>query len=318
MTSLVLLSLLAAEPVTLKIGSIAPRESPWGQVLRVWTKAVKEKTHGEVQLEIYWNGTQGDEPAQVGKVKTGQLDGACVTAVGLGALVNDINALQMPGLFEDWASFDKAREVMRPGFEKALDEKGVTLVGWGDVGLDHLMAHGKPVRGPADVKGRTPWVWREDPILPAVFQAVGGVVTKQTSVPEALPELAAGNVDVFSISALAAEQLQLSPRLDQLNLMVVAPNIGGVVLSKDKLKALTGEQRAAVVETAKVACKALTERIRAEDAAALERLKKRMTVVDPTPEERAAWKKVFAAARAKLKAGSFTPAVVDAIEAAAR
>ena len=66
-----------------------------------------------------------------------------------------------------------------------------------------------------------------------------------------------------------------------------------------------------------MACKALTERIRAEDAAALERLKKRMSVVDPTPEERAAWKKVFAEARAKLRAGTFTPAVVDAIEAAA-
>ena len=54
-------AVLAAEPVVLKLGSLAPRESPWGTVLRVWQKAVKEKTKGEVTIEIFWNATQGDE-----------------------------------------------------------------------------------------------------------------------------------------------------------------------------------------------------------------------------------------------------------------
>ncbi len=36
----------AAEPVSLKVSSLAPRESPWGQILRTWQKAVHEKTKG--------------------------------------------------------------------------------------------------------------------------------------------------------------------------------------------------------------------------------------------------------------------------------
>lgn len=300
-------------PVVLKVGTLVPRESPWGTVLRVWQRAVKEKTKGGVELELFWNGTQGDEPALVSKMKTGQLDGAVVSAVGLGIVDNDVNVLQMPGVFDGWAKLDKVREVLRPRFEKTFAAAGFELVGWGDIGLDRWMSKGFPIRVPEDLKGKRPWVWREDPILPPLFQLVG-VVPVPTSVPEALPELSTGNVNVFSVSALAAEQLQWAGRLDHVNLMVVAPNIGGMVLSKAKLDSLSKEHRAAVVDSGKVAGKALTDRIRSEDATALERLKKRMEVVQPTAEELAAWQRAFKEARARLGKGTFPAALVTEVE----
>lgn len=303
----------AKGPVTLKVGTLVPRESPWGTVLRVWQKAVKEKTRGAVELELFWNGTQGDEPALVSKMKTGQLDGAVVSAVGLGIVDNNVNVLQLPGVFDGWAKLDKVREVLRPRFEKTFGDAGFELVGWGDIGLDRWMSKGFPIRLPEDLKGKRPWVWREDPILPPLFQFVG-VVPVPTSVPEALPELSTGNVNVFSVSALAAEQLQWAGRLDHVNLMVVAPNIGGMVLSKAKLDSLSKEHRAAVVDSGKVAGKALTDRIRTEDATALERLKKRMTVVEPTAAELAAWKNAFQEARARLAKGTFPAALVTEVE----
>jgi len=323
MTRLLRLSILLfalpafATPTVLKIGSNAPRESPWGQVLRVWIKAVKEKTHGEVELEVFWNATQGDEPAQVSKMKTGQLDGAVVTAVGLGIVDPNVNILQAPGLCADWAQLDRVREALRPRFEASFRAAGFELVGWGDVGLDHLMSKGSPVKGPGDVKGQRPWIWREDPVLPALYQVLG-VVPVPTSIPEVIAELATGNVNLLSVSALAAEQLQWSSRLDHLNLMVVAPNIGGMVLSKAKLDALKPEHRAVVVETGRLAARALTDRIRKEDAAALARLQKRMTVVEPTGPEKEAWAKVFAEARGRLARGTFAPELMKEAEALAK
>jgi TRAP-type transport system periplasmic protein len=301
-------------PTVLKVGSLAPRESPWGQVLRVWTKAVKEKTHGEVELEIYWNATQGDEPAQMSKLKTGQLDGAVVSAVGLGVVDPNVNILQVPGLYSGWAQLDVVREALKPRFDKSFREAGFELLGWGDIGLDRLMSKGFAVQAPGDLKGKRPWVWREDPVLFPFFQAAG-VVPVPTSVPEAVTELSTGNVNVMSVSALAAEQLQWSPRLDHLNLMVMAPNIGGLVMSRARLEALKPEQRAVVLETAKLATKALTERIRKEDEAALERLKKRMTVVEPTPVEREAWQRIFLESRAQLTKGTFPPQLMKEVEA---
>ena len=304
---------LAADPIVLKVGSVAPRESPWGAVLRVWQKAVKEKTKGEVTIEIFWNATQGDEPAQMSKVKTGQLDGCVVSAVGLGVIDPNVNILQVPGLYADWAQLDKVRDTLRPRFEKTFRDAGIELIGWGDIGLDRFMSKGYPVKSPADLKGKRAWVWREDPVLPPLFQITGAVMVP-TALTEVLPELSTGNVTLLSVSALASEQLQWSSRLDYLTKFVVAPNIGGMVMSKAKLDALSKENREIVLETGKVAAKALTDRIRGEDAKALERLEKRMTVVEPSAEDKAAWAKVFAEARARLAKGTFPPALMTEVE----
>ena len=84
----------AAEVI--KVGTLAPAPSPWGQVFKVWADAVAKKSAGRLELQIFFNGQQGDEAAMVGKMKTGQLDAAAVTAVGLGKIHKPILALQLP------------------------------------------------------------------------------------------------------------------------------------------------------------------------------------------------------------------------------
>src|SRR5579864_6861004 len=61
---------------TLKIGTMAPRDSPWGRDFRQWAKDVSDDTHGEVQLDFLWNVQAGDETLMVQKIRIGQLDGA--------------------------------------------------------------------------------------------------------------------------------------------------------------------------------------------------------------------------------------------------
>lgn len=318
LTGLLCLAVTAhAEPTVIKIGSLAPRESPWGQVLRVWQKAVKEKSGGELQVEIFWNATQGDEPAQISKMRIGQLDGAVVTAVGLGAIDPAVNVLQVPGVYADWAALDRAREALRPRFDKSFREAGFELVGWGDVGLDRFMSRGAPVRSPKDLEGRRPWVWREDLIAPSMYQGAK-VTTVTTSLPEALPEFSTGNANVVTVCALAAEQLQWSSRFDSLNTMVVSPNIGGLVLAKARLDSLPAAQRALLLDTGRITAKALTERIRKEDATALERLKKRMTVVEPTADELQAWNTFFQQSRSRLAKGTLPGDLLSEVEKLAK
>ncbi|MFO0600745.1 MAG: TRAP transporter substrate-binding protein DctP [Myxococcaceae bacterium] len=311
--SLFAFNAVAADPVTFKIGTAVPRESPWGVVLRAWGKAVKEKTNGEVALEFFWNGTQGDEAAQMAKLKVGQLDGAVVTAVGLGVIDPNVNILQLPGLFANWEQLDQARDAMTPVFEKKFQESKLALVGWGDVGLDRLMSNGYAVQKPSDLKGKRAWVWREDPVLPTLFQQ-GESVSVPTSLPEVIPELSTGNVTVLSVSAIAAEQLQWASRLDHVTQFIVAPNIGGLVLSQTKLDSLSPANKQVMLDTGKNAGKALTDRIRGEDAKAFERLSAKMTVVKASDEDLKAWKAFFAATRARLAKGTFDAKLIGQAE----
>jgi TRAP-type C4-dicarboxylate transport system substrate-binding protein len=304
----------AAADHTVKIGTLAPRSSPWGSVFSIWEKAVKEKSGGRLELQFFYNGQQGDEGAMVGKIKAGQLQGAAVTAVGLSKIYKPILALQMPGLFKSWEKLDAARNAMKGEFEKGVFDAGFTLAGWGDVGVAHLMSKGFAVRTPDDIKGKKPYMWRDDAIQPALFQAVGGVTPVPLNVPEVLPQLNTGSINIVVAPALAAEQLQWASKLDHIVSNTSGFAIGALVLSNKSLDALPADLRAVLLDTGKVAAAALTTRIRNEDAAAFGRMKGKMTVVTLTADEENKWSVVFKQVRQRLAQGTFSPELVAKLE----
>ena len=188
----------------LKVGTLAPAASPWGQVFKVWEKAVKQKSEGKLELQFFYNGQQGDEGAMVGKMKAGQLDGAAVTGVGLSKIYKPIYAMQMPGLFTTWPKLDVALDAMKGDFEKGTADNGFRLVGWGHVGQAHVMSKGFAITVPEDLRGKKPYMWRDDMIAPVLFQVIGGITPVPLGVPEVLPQLNTGAVNCLYAPALAA------------------------------------------------------------------------------------------------------------------
>jgi TRAP-type transport system periplasmic protein len=288
-----------AETTTVKIGTLAPKNSPWGQVFTVWQKGLSQRTDKKLEVEFFWNGAQGDEVAMAGKLRNGQLDGAAMTATGLSQFSKSILALQLPGWAGgDWSRIDKAREGLKSILDPEFAAQHVILAGTGDVGLAHLMGIGGPVKTPADLKNMGPFHLPGDPIG-KTFLTKLGVPLQAIAVPEILPKLG-GAIKVLNTPALAAEQLQWASKITHVNSMVTGAGVGGLVFSSDKVNALPADLKEALLDTGKVAGQALTGRIRREDAAAFDRLKKKVEVYDPNPGEIAEWQKIFAQVRAEL------------------
>jgi TRAP-type C4-dicarboxylate transport system substrate-binding protein len=174
------------------------------------------------------------------------------------------------------------------------------------------------VASPGDLRGKKPYVWREDPIMPAMMQVIGGVTPVPLGVPEVLPNLNTGAIDVITAPALAAEQLQWASRLDTINTQVVSATIGALVFTKSRLDALPADLRAILVDTGKVAAGALTTRIRNEDAAAFARLKSKMTVSTSTDAQVDEWAAIWKQTRARLAQGTFPKDLVEKAESLAR
>jgi TRAP-type transport system periplasmic protein len=302
----------------IKFGTLAPGASPWGQVFKIWADAVSKRSNGSLEIQFFYNGQQGDEGAMVGKMKDGQLDGAAVTAVGLSKIYKPILALQTPGLFTTWAKLDAARDAMKGELEKGASDAGFSLLGWGDVGAAHVMSRGFAVHTPDDFKGKKPYMWRDDIIQPILYQIIGGITPVPLSIPEVLPNLNTGAVDIVIAPPLASEQLQWSSKLDT----IVADNsgmaIGALVISSKRLAALSDENRSILVETGGFAANALTKRIRAEDDAAFARMKGKMNVVNLSPDEQAKWQALFTQVRQRLTQGTFSPDLMSKLEQLAR
>lgn len=51
----------ASANTTLRMATLAPKQSPWGKVFRAWSEATLRDTHGSVDLTWQWNGVAGPE-----------------------------------------------------------------------------------------------------------------------------------------------------------------------------------------------------------------------------------------------------------------
>ena len=311
-----------ADTKEIKLGTLAPKDSAWGKVFGAWSKAVDEESKGAVKLTWFYNGSKGDEIAMVGKMRSKELDAAAITATGLAQIWPHIGALQMPGLFPTWAKLDAAREKVSPKIDKEFASQGFVVLGKGDVGMARLMSRGAAIRTPDDLKKAHPFYIAGDPIGQKFLETVGVPSPKALTVPAILPAVSSrseGSIDVINSPSIAAEQLGWAPHMTHINNMVTGIGIGALVMSKETYDSLPADAKAVLERTGKNTGKLLTDRIRAIDEAAFNRLKGSKTVVDLNDAEKAAWAATFTKVRAALKAeGKFRADVFDEVVAAAK
>jgi TRAP-type C4-dicarboxylate transport system substrate-binding protein len=301
----------SADTVTLRVATLAPQASPWGKVFTAWQKGIKAASNGALEIQFFYGNQQGDEVAMVGKMRTRQLDGAAITATGLAQIYKSVLVLQMPGLFPDWGSLDTTRNTMRPELDAAFDKEGFKIIGWGDVGIAHLMTKGFEVHTPTDLKHKNCFFLSGDPIESTFYQVVGDVNPKQLTVPEILPALTAGTINVVNAPALASEQLQWSSLLDHINTAPSGIGIGALVFTSSKINSLPADLQKLVIDTGNNTGNALTQSIRNQDNLSFARLKGRMAAYEPSAPEQDQWKALFKQTRDRLRGSTFDPKIFD-------
>jgi TRAP-type transport system periplasmic protein len=304
------------KPIEIKLGTLAPRDSAWGGVFRAWAKAVKEESNGSIELTWFFNAQQGAEDEMIGKSRSKQMAGGAFTATGLSAIYPSVIAMQMPGLFDNWEQLDKVRNDpdTKAKLEKGIEDGGFKILGWGDVGIGHIMfrpdnGKGEPakpeIRTPEQLKAYTTFYIAGDAIGSTFLNKVGIQAPKSMSVPAILPGLSnreKGALDVITTPAIAAEQLQWAPQLTHVVDMPVGFGIGALVMNKDIFNGLPEDGKKALLKTGKNAGDLLTGRIRGMDNDAWARALKDKKVVKPTDAEKAQWQAKFKETRDQLKA----------------
>jgi TRAP-type C4-dicarboxylate transport system substrate-binding protein len=302
----------AQAATTLKFGTLAPSDSAWGKEFKKWANDVSNDTGGELQLDFQWNGQAGDEVLMVQKIRSGQLDGAAVTAVGLAQTgVTDVLLFQMPGMFANWGKLDAVRNAMKADFDQQFQQKGFTVLGWGDVGAAKTMSVGFEVHHPGDLQGKGCYFLAGDPVGPKIFAAIGGITPRQVSVPEILPNLTNGSITVLTVPPLAAEQLQWASRVTHLNTLTTAFGIGAIIVSSSRLQGLPQNLKDVLNNRGREAAERLTKSIRNLDAQAFARMKSSKTAYEPNDAEKNEWRDLFTKVRQQLRGTVFTPAVFD-------
>jgi len=198
------------EPVTLKLGTLAPAGSAWHEALRDLAQRWEQASAGQVKLRVYPGGVQGSEGDMLRKIAVGQLQGAAVTDVGLHDVVQEPQAFSVPLLFADEAEMGCAFERVRGKLEAAFREHGLVVVQWSRIGGASFFCNA-PFRTPGELARAKIFAWEGDPGTVKAWRAAGlqPVVLSSTDLVPALSTGmidCVGNVPLYMLTTRAFEK----------------------------------------------------------------------------------------------------------------
>jgi TRAP-type C4-dicarboxylate transport system substrate-binding protein len=137
---LLTLSPAASEAVTLKIATLTPDGSEWMKVIRAGAKEINAKTEGRVRFKFYPGGIMGNDKAVMRKIRIGQLQGGMVTAGTLSRAFRDVQAYNLPIIFDSLEEVDYVRSHLDPVLVEGLRKGGFVIFGFAEGGFAYLMS----------------------------------------------------------------------------------------------------------------------------------------------------------------------------------
>jgi len=274
--------------VTIKIGSIAPEGSPWDTTLKRLGAEWKEISNGSVTLKVFPNGSQGDEPDMIRKMRFNQLDAAAVTTMGLNRISSSFLILSLPMLFKDDAELDYVMDRMKPEFEEIFEQEGFTIIAWTMAGWVDFFSK-KPILYPEDLKKQRLAVSKGDAELEQAWKSLGFNV-RPVETMETLTALQNKMVDAFYTAPLVALSYQWFALAKNMFDYPVAPMIGGLVVSTRTWEKIPEDLRPQLLEAAeRIVAPLYGETKKLEKDAIQLMVANGLNIVKATPEAVKAW-----------------------------
>lgn len=227
-----------------KIATIAPEGSTWMKLMHEMDERVQEETGGEVGFKFYPGGAQGSDLDVLRKIRSGQLQGAGLTGVGLGEIEPSLRIMELPFMFRSAEEVSLGHEILDPTFEERLRGQGYELLGWAEVGFVYLFSQ-EPVRAAADLKKMKMWLWEGDPLAQSLLQACG-VSPVPLNVTDVLTSLQTGIVNTVYSTPYACLSLQWFTRLKYMTDLPITHAMGAIVVRKESFDQLTAAEAAIV------------------------------------------------------------------------
>jgi TRAP-type transport system periplasmic protein len=295
-----------ARQIVLKLGTLAPSNSTWHNILKDMGEKWKTAPGGGVSLRLYPDGQLGDEPDMVRKMRAGSIQGGVITVVGLSNIDKSSMSLVMPMMYRDYAELDYVRGKMRSTLEAKLEAKGFVVLNWGDAGWVYFFGK-EPILTPTDLKKMKFFVWAGDSDSVDLWKASGFQPIPLTP-GEILTGLQTGMINTFDTTAISALSFQWFPLAPHMTDLKWAPLIGATVVTKKAWNSVPVAARAAVRKAAEEAGEQMRQDIRANDDKAIQIMKeKNLTVHTVTPAQYDEWAKFFSDAYPRMM-GKIVPA----------
>ena len=312
--ALVMVSLPAsAEPVVIKLATVAPKDSVWMNAYSAMNKEVEQATGGNVSFKFFPGMVSGDEKDMVRKMRAGQLQASGLTGVGLQMIEPGMLVMQLPMLFKDYDEMSKVRDRLQDKLQAMMNKKGFVILGWSDLGYTYVFTK-TPVNDLAGFKDVKMWGWEDEPISKTFFETAG-IAQVALSLPDVLPGLQRGMINGVYNSTQGLIAVQWDKYVSYATKLVIGIGIGATVVSKTAWDQVAPADQIKVMEIAKKHHIALNAEIQKKNKESSVQLKKQgMQFVDVAADQLARFQEISTRVRQVLAGQVFDAALLKEVE----
>ncbi len=283
---------LFARPVTIKVGSLVPKGSPWDRALRRIAAGWSEASDGEIIMKIYPGGIAGDEADMIRKMRFNQLQGGVFTSLGLNDLAPDTVALSVPFLITSNEEYEYVFKRISPVLSEGIKKAGFQVISWTQAGWIHFFST-KKIEYPEDLRKLK--IAGSD-IDPAMFQAwkTMGYTVLPIAMSDVATALSSGMVDACYNVPLGATAYQLYNVVDYMMDFPISPVLGGFVMTDRAWNRIDDDLKPELLQIASDVADDLYENLQDLEQEAISVLKDQgVEIVSVSRDAREEWRKEF-------------------------
>jgi TRAP-type C4-dicarboxylate transport system substrate-binding protein len=258
--------------LTIKLGSLAPADSPWDKSLKQLAADWEKASSGQVVIKIYTGGTVGDESEMLRKIRLGQLQAAAITGVGINQVYKGVLALSIPMLVTTDEELAYVLENITPYFDSEISKKSFKVVVWTFAGWTHIFSK-KPVNTIEDLKKQKLWVWEGNSKEIQIWKEAG-FKPVPLGVPDMMTSLQSGGVESLITTPLTAAAYQWFGIAQNMNEMNWAPMIAGILISTSTWEKVPKNLQPALLDIARNTGIKIFDDTKKSDAEAITIMKK--------------------------------------------
>ena len=303
---LVVTGAAAAQTVRIRIGTVAPEDSPWHETLKQLRQDWQRISEGSVQVQIYAGGVLGDGPEMVSQVLVDRIQAVGLSSVGLSRIDPSVSALQIPLLFESYEELDYVRDRLSGELERRMEKKGFKLLHWADAGWVYSFSK-VPVKTPQELRKLKLFTSAGDPETERLYKEFGFLVVP-LALTDLITSLQTGMVEAVNLPPLFALLSDIHRQAPYMLGLKWTPLIAGTVISLKSWERIPADLRPRMLEAARKAGDLLREEIRKMDEDAVAEMEKRgLRVITLRERELTQWLQEAEQAYPQLR-GRYAPA----------
>jgi len=238
----------AERAVIIKMASVVPENTPWGQFLNRIAAEWKRITNGQVEVIVY-HGTAGKESDIVQKLNVGQLQAGVLSTFGLTEITPEVMTLSCPLFIRDDDELDLVLDDVKAELENRINSKGFYTLAWSRVGWIKFFSKA-PIFTPNDLRKQKLGTNVDYDKLNHIFKSMGFQMVPAAQ-DDLLIALNSPMVDAIYQSPIAVGGAQLFGVAKNMASINVAPFMGAIILNRRTWNSIPDRYKPRLIEAAK-------------------------------------------------------------------